>query len=164
MERSVKFNFNEEVVVRLSLVLEGEVDNSKPSEVPNIDGNLDIVEPLEAVQPINVTEGRGKQLRKETEYVRMLKEGTAVTGQRTGILLKGMRGGSNVKSAVDVDVEEHVMASVIESAEGIMLTYEEARRCPDWPKWEEAIQKELESLKKVGTWELLKRPPGGKHS
>ena len=38
--------------------------------------------------------------------------------------------------------------------------YQEARKRPDWPKWEEAIQKELESLKKTGTWELVKRPPG----
>ena len=56
--------------------------------------------------------------------------------------------------------EEHAMASVIESAEGSMPTYEEALKCPDWPKWEDAISKELESLKASGTYQLVERPPG----
>ena len=52
------------------------------------------------------------------------------------------------------------MATVIESTEGIMLSYEEAHTCPDWPKWEDAISKELNNLSKTGTWELVKHPPG----
>ena len=44
------------------------------------------------------------------------------------------------------------MTMVVESAEGLMPTYEEARKRPDWPKWDEAIQKELKSLEKSGTW------------
>ena len=40
---------------------------------------------------------------------------------------------------------------------GLEPTYEEACKRPDWPKWEEAIQKELVSLEKMGTWH--KRPP-----
>lgn len=39
----------------------------------------------------------------------------------------------------DVAVEDYAMATVIESAEGLMPTYDEARKRPDWPKWEEAI-------------------------
>ena len=35
----------------------------------------------------------------------------------------------------------------------------EAHRHPDWPKWEEAIQKELKGLNESGTWRLVKRPP-----
>jgi len=42
----------------------------------------------------------------------------------------------------------------------VLPTYEEARRCPDWPKWDEAIQKELGSLKKSGTWEIVEHPKG----
>ena len=52
------------------------------------------------------------------------------------------------------------MATVVESAVGLEPTYEEARRRPNWPKWEEATQKELVSLEKTGTWRWAKRPPG----
>ena len=48
------------------------------------------------------------------------------------------------------------MASVVENAEGLTPTYEEARKRPDWPKWDEAIKKELNSLEKMGTWHLVK--------
>ena len=164
IERSVKFNFNDSIIVRVP-PLEGETSNtehlSEILEVPADDDPKDVPVTPNVEVPDDIpeeVEGRGRRIWKETEYVRMLKEGTAVTGQRTGILLKGMRGGSTVESVVDV--EEHAMASVIKSAEGIMPTYEEAQRRPDWPKWEEAIQKELDSLKKSGTWELVKRPPG----
>ena len=51
------------------------------------------------------------------------------------------------------------MASVIESMEGSSPTYEEALKRPDWPKWSDAIDKELDSLKKTGTFELVERPP-----
>ena len=52
------------------------------------------------------------------------------------------------------------MATVVESAEALMPTYEEAHKRPDWPKWDKAIQKELDNLEKCGTWELIKRPSG----
>ena len=35
----------------------------------------------------------------------------------------------------------------------------EAKRCPDWPKWEDAIQKELNRLENSGTYRLVKQPP-----
>lgn len=51
------------------------------------------------------------------------------------------------------------MASVIGGMEGLEPTCAEARRRPDWPKWEEAIRKELKGLEASGTWRLVKRPP-----
>jgi hypothetical protein len=161
VERSVRFNFGDDVVVRV-LPLEGEAGSNKPNtltqnETPkeNVeDGNSDVVETSEP-DPVG---GRGKRIRKESEYVRMLKEGSGITGQRSKDgLPKGMQSGSTIET-VDESVAEHAMATVIESAEGTMPTYEEARRRPDWPKWEEAISKELDSLKSFGTWELVKRP------
>ena len=52
------------------------------------------------------------------------------------------------------------MASVMETAEFLNLTYEEAKRCSDWPKWEYAIKTELTSLEKNGTWSMVERPQG----
>lgn len=88
----------------------------------------------------------------------MLKECSAVTGTRTKELLpKGMQSGSVVDEEI---VAEHAMASVIESMEGSMSSYEEALKRPDRAKWEDAIKKELNSLKATGTYELVKRPEG----
>ena len=159
IERSVRFNFDDETIVQV-LPLEGEVGNNEPNTLTNNISN----EPTEehVVDTPEAVEGRGKRIRKESQYVRMLKEGMAVTGQRSkDVLPKGMRLGSTVEAvdeSLDAEVAEHAMATVIESAEGIMPSYEEAQKLPDWPKWEDAINKELDNLKATGTWELVKRP------
>ena len=36
----------------------------------------------------------------------------------------------------------------------------EAKRRPDWPLWEKAIEEELATLDAAGTWELEEAPPG----
>ena len=165
IERSVRFNFDDEAIVRV-LPLEGETNDdelgtpdviAKPNEP--VDGNSDVVEVTPVVVEPEAPEGKGKRIRKESEYVRMLKDGTATTGSRSkDVLPKGMRPGSIVEAVDERVVEEHAMATVIESTEGSMPTYEEALKRPDWPKWEDAISKELDNLKASGTWELVKRP------
>ena len=175
VERSVKFNFDDEVVVG-TLPLEGE--NAGNEEVERLTANepekhVDIVTP-DAENPIPIDnpipealEGRGKRVRRETEYVRNLKSGIGVTGSREGGLPRGMRPGTsdvadetpdtNYASAVEIEPEiDHAMAAVIE---GLEPTYEEAKKRPDWPKWQEAIKKELDGLERMGTWRLVKRPP-----
>jgi hypothetical protein len=44
-----------------------------------------------------------------------------------------------------------------EALEPCMLT--EAKRRPDWPSWEKAIEEELATLKATGTWRLEDAPP-----
>src|SRR5712692_9199296 len=44
-----------------------------------------------------------------------------------------------------------------EALEPHLLT--EAKRQPDWPLWEKAIQEELATLKAAGTWKLEEAPP-----
>jgi transposase InsO family protein len=179
VERSVKFNFEpEEVVVgvlplegerkpdeRLTIDAEQDVDNQAPNNQTSIDVENPVDAPEAPVPVAETVEGRGKRIRKETEYVRMLKDGLAVTGTRTGeVLPRGMQPGT--AAYVEEEVEhvgyadvDHAMATVVENAEGLQPTYEEARKRPDWPKWEEAIQKELTTLKEMGTYRLVKRPP-----
>jgi hypothetical protein len=56
---------------------------------------------------------------------------------------------------------EHVFTAETADAEAIELrTLAEAKRRPDWPLWEKAIEEELGTLKKAGTWRLEKAPPG----
>ena len=56
-------------------------------------------------------------------------------------------------------VEEYAMAAEIGDAEALEpQTLAEAKRCPDWPLWEKAINEELETLRQAGTWELTEAP------
>jgi hypothetical protein len=43
-----------------------------------------------------------------------------------------------------------------------MGSLREAENSPNWPKWKNAMCKELELLKKKGTWELVDKPPNAK--
>jgi hypothetical protein len=193
VERSVKFNVDDDEVIVEMLPLEGErmqksvrfADDESPlegerkseserltaiePEKHNVDNQTLDADPVPDPVP-EATEGRGKRIRKETEYVRMVKAGAVVTGpgMRGGTLPRGMQLGTPVveetaaehASSVDIGGEvEHAMATVVENAEGLTPTYEEAQKRPDWPKWEEAIRKELDSLEKMSTWRLVKRPP-----
>ena len=182
VERNVKFNFEpDEVIVgdlplegeqgsdeRLSTIAPGTTDHDHQSATTGTELRQISVENIQNRQekltdnsePI---EGRGKCVRKETEYVRMLREGSAVTGGRN-VLPKGLQHGTNTQiteptSTTSTDVVEQAMAIIIESVEGLTPTYAEAHRHPNWPKWEEAIKKELKGLDESGTWRLVKRPP-----
>ena len=151
VERSVRFNFDEEMVIRV-LPIEGETDTT---EEPKTSTRTIAEEPVNEPE---ATEGRGKRIRKESEYVRMLKEGSGTSGLRS-TLPRGMQSGSILKSVDQEVAAEHAMASVIEGMEGSMPTYEEALKRPDWPKWSKAIDEEIDGLKRTGTFELVKRPP-----
>ncbi|KAF8805142.1 hypothetical protein BYT27DRAFT_7105019, partial [Phlegmacium glaucopus] len=155
VERSVKFNFDDESVVIGELPLDGgvremiepstsqsiptdETPNLKaPEEAPDVTENVTDIEP--ALMPV---ERRGQRIRKESEYVRRLREGTGVTGERSrpGLLPKGVQRGSELITNLeegkvgDAAIEDYAMATVIGSAEGIEPTYDEARKRPDWPK------------------------------
>ena len=168
VERNVKFNFEPDEIVVEILLLEGERrDGERLVAIEPEKQELD--NEATALVPESNT-GRGQCIQKETEYVRMLKDGSAVTGFRGGgVLPKGMQPGTTITQAFDdegrvehattVNLEpefDHAMASIIE---GLEPTYEEAWRCPDWPKWEESIKKELDGLERMGTWRLVKRPP-----
>ena len=39
-------------------------------------------------------------------------------------------------------------------------TLQEAKRSPEWPDWEKAIQTKLTQLNNMGTWKLVKNPSG----
>ena len=109
---------------------------------------------------------RGKRIHRETEYVRALRDGTGVTGDRSRVLPRGMQTGSKpiVKEqagiAVDVPEIDYAMATATAGAEGLMPMYEEAQKRSDWPKWKIAIQEELNNLKETRTWRLVERPAG----
>lgn len=174
VERSVKFNVEEELTEGVPLEgewdVEGDDNNQSPSrsypkasieEIPDPDAPS--APHNEAPEVTAEPEIQEKRVRKPSSYVRRLQEGEGVTSARPsdGLLPKGIQ---EVAEVVDewemVSVEEFAMATVTEASEGIMPSYEEAKKRPDWPKWQEAIKAELQNLKMNGTWELVERPDG----
>ena len=78
------------------------------------------------------------------------------------LLPKGIQEAAEVADEWEmVSVEDFVMVTVTEASEGIMPLYEKAKKCPDWPKWQEAINVEFQNLKMNSTLELVERPSGG---
>ncbi|KAF8814732.1 hypothetical protein BYT27DRAFT_7062695, partial [Phlegmacium glaucopus] len=152
VERSVRFNVDDKINVG-NLPLEGErapddVEQQEPNNIiqstlktPAIQelstfetSNENITQP-DIVEPIQPSEGRGRRIRKESLYVKMLKEGAGVTGEKsTGLLPKGMQTGSMASDVGEIEIEDYAMATVMGNAEGIEPTYEEARKHSDWPK------------------------------
>ena len=56
--------------------------------------------------------------------------------------------------------EEYSMLAEISKTEAFEpRTLTKAKSRPDWPLWERAIEEELETLRKAGTWELTEPPP-----
>ena len=56
---------------------------------------------------------------------------------------------------------EFAMGAAALEAEGMDPgSLAEAKGRSDWPMWEEAIQKELESLHNANTWTVVERPSG----
>ena len=175
VERNVKFNFEPEEVIVGSLPLEEESgdkrlstiepattdQNDHPGTIESEQRHISVENTQNRQENLTIDpeplEGRGKRVRKETEYVRMLREGSAMTGGR-GVLPKGIQHSTVIQDgpATGVDDVDQAMAMVIESAQGLTPTYAEARRRPDWPKWEEAIKKELKGLNDSSTWHLVK--------
>ena len=175
VERSVKFNVED--VLAEEEQLEGEIDEVEVpmgseqspscSHAPTIEEVPDEDNPTPAPhvpEPTTEPEGRPQRVRKESNYVRRLREGEGVTGIRS-FLPKGLQEGSSNDVELNVadewemvSVEDFAMASVTESVEGIMPGFEEAKKRPDWPKWQGAIKAELENLKANNTWSLVERP------
>jgi hypothetical protein len=175
VERSVRFNFEEELTEGVPLEGEWDVEedasNQSPSrsypkasieEIPDPDAPS--VPLNEAPEVTAESEIQEKRVRKPSSYVRRLQEGEGVTSARPSdsLLPKGIQEAAEVADEWEmVSVEDFAMATVTEASEGIMPSYEEAKKRPDWPKWQEAIKVELQNLKMNGTWELVERPSEG---
>ena len=69
-----------------------------------------------------------------------------------------------VSAATDYDDNVELVLNlnkVIANAEALEPTLiAKARHRPEWPQWEQGIRKELTTLQKAGTWELVDPPQG----
>jgi hypothetical protein len=98
-------------------------------------------------------------------------EGTAPTCglQIPGLLAEDVEEAGRVWAIINgvlellEDFEDFEQAFVAETADAEALephSLAEAKRRPDWPLWEKAIEEELATLKAAGTWRLEEAPPG----
>lgn len=179
VERSVKFNFDTPVVAA-EVPLEGErvtkdARSDSTSMTVRADTNTNTMQKCDVLgSDFEPSHSESKRVRKPSAYVKRLRSGEGHISARPSdpVLPRGLHPGNpefkpveeELASAIDewegVEVEEIAMAAVMGDAEGLEPTFEEARRRPDWPKWDEAARAELESLKKNNTFSLIERPPG----
>ena len=116
---------------------------------------------------------RTQRIRKPSNYVKSLQDGTFTTGARRNqpLLPTGLQTAGDAEAntgAVGIDEDfvglgsvEFAMAGAVAEAEALEpMSLEEARRRKDWPHWDEAIKAELDALKKAGTWGVVERPRG----
>ena len=53
-----------------------------------------------------------------------------------------------------------IVASAISDSRNDPSTVKEAQSCSDWPLWQQAMDREMKTLKDAGTWETVPRPTG----
>ena len=142
--------------------LEGSASH-KTATTPGINETTDetprqLVEPTVAADGDN---GRGKRIRKESTYVRRIREGENITTLPRGLQTvseKAVKDADVAEGAWEAEEEDWAMVTVMDAAECLNSTYEEAKRRSDWPKWQEAIQAELQSLEANKMWSVVERP------
>ena len=170
IERSIKFTSGDVLVPTETTPAQESVKPTPvtPQQPP---GNSEtrgpppsVPEPQQAVQNI---EERSKRFRKPSKYVRSLQEGEGTIDGRSshskiplGIQLDEIMSEEDGEANEQGGVEQ-AMAATISEAEALDPTsLEDAKRRPDWKRWEKAIQDELNALEKAETWKLVERPRG----
>ena len=59
-----------------------------------------------------------------------------------------------------IQVQSFAVVPSIDEDNACPTSLREAKRSPDWPKWKQAIDTELDQLNQMGTWKLVDKPPG----
>ncbi|PIL23016.1 hypothetical protein GSI_14323 [Ganoderma sinense ZZ0214-1] len=78
-----------------------------------------------------------------------------------GVRVQEVRDEEAVEELLTEEVSGVAMASAQAQEEGLdPASLAEAKRRPEWPRWEEAMKEEMEALSKHGTWRLEHPPPG----
>ena len=113
--------------------------------------------------------GRPQCTHNPSQYIRDILAGVgSATGPNTcsglppGVQAPSLDGNTSKddgRSLEDVVEEVGMAAAVIEAIGLEPRSVEEARKRPDWPRWE-VINAELEQLTAMGTWEVVDKPAG----
>jgi len=121
--------------------------------------------PSQALEPdsLPVLLRRSMRIPKPSRIIRELQDGVGYSGDDDPEEAGGVWTVEDGAPALleDFDGMEFVFATETADAEALEpRTLAEAKRRPDWPHWEKAIEEELATLKAAGTWRLEEAPPG----
>jgi transposase InsO family protein len=151
--------------------LEEEEEDTPPPVTPQpppAPKKVRIVKILPPTQPAR----QSTRTRKPSEYARRLAsgEGSADGGPALPGSFEAEEGESytHIDTHLDTGANEcayhagleEAMAAAVQNAEGDPKSLAEARSRSDWPSWKDAMDREIETLEKAGTWKNVPRPPG----
>ncbi|PIL34675.1 transcription factor [Ganoderma sinense ZZ0214-1] len=148
--------------------LEGEEDG----EEPGVDVKAPSPEPRETEPTVDmpaqnapsVVEPTGRQTRTRapSRIVRDILGGKAADKKLPrGVRVQEVPEEEAVEEMLKEEVDGIAMAAAQAQEEGLdPASLAEAKRRPEWPRWEEAMKEEMEALAKHGTWRV-ERPPLG---
>ncbi|GBE90151.1 hypothetical protein SCP_1801750 [Sparassis crispa] len=121
--------------------------------------------PPEAPAP-EAPSGRGHRVRKASAYVQRLNDGSGVADGRLSQSKypKGLQPG-DLMGAVAIEAESKdevesifMMPALMETPRQDPASLNEAMQSTEWPKWTEAIAKEMQNLDSHGTYTLVEPP------
>ena len=145
--------------------VEKETPSSTPIEILAEDVNERAISPIqEAIEEVPEQEtikndgGRNQRIRKESDYIRRIREGENIVTMPRGLQTVQEQVQEKAGGVWEVQEEDWAMATVMDSVEYLNPTYKEARKQSDWPKWQEAIKVELQNLESNETWTVVERP------
>ena len=150
--------------------LEGESDaddgksaasQPKSEPAPVVPGPVADLPPVPAPVPAP-PEPRPTRVRMPSRVVRDILEGRAADSELPrGVRVQDVSEEDAVEDLLQEEVDGVAMAAAHSQEEGLDPTsLAEAKRRPEWPRWEEAMQEEMDALEKHGTWRLEKPPLG----
>lgn len=182
VERNVTFDLSQpahppDVDIMLSSVEPGTAPRDEPviNEPHNTISTHEMqTDPTPSTDATDIIPPRIPRIRKPSRYVQQIAAGEGTTTGLPGnsSLPKGMQIASMVTESELADDEgeitetrgltdEMAMAITTSEIEGIEpRDIREARKRPDWTKWEEAMIDEMTRLKANETWELVEKPRG----
>jgi hypothetical protein len=138
------------------------------ADLPNVVNPPVINNPIHEPQIPNVTdtsdaETTEKRVRKPTKKVNDLLSGKGSwsTVSRPTLAPGIQQPSADWIASISECDDEYAFAAEISKAEALEpRSLSEARKRPDWPLWEKAIEEELATLKAAGTWEVVDAPEG----
>ncbi|KAE9406643.1 hypothetical protein BT96DRAFT_810645, partial [Gymnopus androsaceus JB14] len=149
VERSVVFK-KEEGQIRG--YIEDEEDVEIEGEGSTINPNISTTSPItksprSPQSPLDTSSDsvRIPRVRKPSQYVQRLLQGTGTTGDSKAILPRGIPQPTSPPSLIPEEMtEEQALLADVSETEGLKpRTVAEAHRLPDWDKWAKAIEEEL---------------------
>ena len=161
IECSVKSAAQEILIpVAKPLALEGErteeSECKKEDELPNVD-KPEQDNDVETHQDVPAN-AREQRIRKPSRYVKEIQDGTIHTHHMPSLRNLLPKGMSLPQTDHPTQIKHALVSAVIEAEGYDPATLKDARQRSDWAKWEDAIHKELSSLKAAKTWILVERP------